>query len=376
MRRFVLPAALLAAALAGLVPAGCTGVGSEHSEGNKKRAVQPGDRLIILTNGESPFWDAGRQGMEAAAKDLELDKANLKIDFQVNDGTEDGQLDRLRQFASQSDVAAIAISVTKEDNAAIADQMRQLRKKGVHVLTTDSDTSRKKFRDAREAYIGTDNQEAGRQLGRCLKLLRPGGGEYVTFVGFTSAQNAKERVDGFAEGAGDKFKRVDNMGDEIDRNRAKENVRTAMTNHPNLAALVGIWSYNAPAIVGVLEDNAQQKEKRTLTVVAFDAEPIAIKKMGEGWIDAMAVQNPYDMGYQSTKLMKALVLDDQKTVKEMLPKLGQEGGDLYDTGLKIVVPDKGTSLKPETFDDKAKNVKGYKLSDFQEWMKKYNLTGS
>jgi ribose transport system substrate-binding protein len=373
MRRFVLPAALLAAALASAIPVGCTG--SDSTE-YKKRTVQKGDRLIILTNGESPFWDAGRQGMEAAAKDLELDKADLKIDFQVNDGTEDGQLDRLRQFNSQSDIAAIAISVTKEDNAAIADQMRQLRKKGVRVLTTDSDTSRKKFRDAREAYIGTDNQEAGRQLGHCLKVLRPDGGEYVTFVGFTSAQNAKERVDGFAEGAGDKFKRVDNMGDEVDRNRAKENVRTAMTNHPKLAALVGIWSYNAPAIVGVLEDNAQQKEKRTLTVVTFDAEPIAIKKMGEGWIDAMAVQNPYEMGYQSTKLMKALVLDDQKTVKEMLPNFGKEGGDLYDTGLKIVVPDKDSPLKPATFDNKEKNVKGYKLSDFQEWMKKYNLTGS
>jgi ribose transport system substrate-binding protein len=376
MRRFVIPAALLVSALAGLLTVGCSGSDSKQSEEYPKRAVQPGDRLIILTNGESPFWDAGRQGMEAAAKDLELDKAKLKIDFQVNDGTEDGQLDRLRQFASQSDVAAIAISVTKEDNAAIADQMRQLRRKGVHVLTLDSDTSRKKFRNAREAYVGTDNQEAGRQLGRCLKLLRPDGGEYVTFVGFTSAQNAKERVDGFQEGAGDKFKRLDNMGDEVDRNRAKENVRTAMTNHPNLAALVGIWSYNAPAIVGVLEDNAEQKKKRTLTVVTFDAEPIAIKKMSEGWIDAMAVQNPYDMGYQSTKLMKALVTDDQNTVKQMLPKLGQEGGDLYDTGLKIVVPDANSPLKPETFDDKDKNVKGYKLSDFQGWMKKYNLTGS
>jgi ribose transport system substrate-binding protein len=353
------------AGLALLCAAGC---GTNKATGQK--------RIMILTNGESPFWDAGRQGMEAAAKDLALDKAGLRIDFQVNDGTEDGQLDRLRQFSSQADIAAIAISVTKEDNAAIAEQMRQLRKKGVHILTIDSDTSRSKFRDARLAYVGTDNQEAGRQLGRCLKLLRPEGGEYVTFVGFTSAQNAKERVDGFAEGAGDKFVRKDNMGDEVDRNRAKENVRTALTNHPKLAALVGIWSYNAPAIVGVLEDNAEQKQKRTLTVVTFDAEPIAIKKMSEGWIDAMAVQNPYEMGYQATRLMNALVHDDQKTVKEMLPNLGQPDGDLYNTGLKIVVPDANSPLKPETFEDKAKNVKGYKLSDFQDWMKKYNLTGS
>jgi ribose transport system substrate-binding protein len=335
-----------------------------------------GKRIIILTNGESPFWDAGRQGMEAAAKDLELDKAGLKIDFQVNDRDEEGQLDRLRQFASQSDIAAIGISVTKENNSAIAEQMRLLRKKGVHVITIDSDSSRKKFRDAREAYVGTDNVLAGRELGRCARLLRPDGGEYVTFVGYTDAQNAEERVRGFAEGAGDKFVRKDNMGDQTKRDQAKENVRTALINHPKLTTLVGIWSYNAPAIVGVLEDNAEQKQKRTLTVVTFDAEPIAIKKMAEGWIDAMAVQNPYEMGYQGTRLMKALVQDDKKTIKEMLPNFGKDDGDLYDTGLKIVVPDSGSRLKPETFDDKAKNIKGYKLSQFQEWMKKYNLTGS
>jgi len=367
MRRLSVLSSLLVP-FAALALLGACGCGTNQATGQK--------RIIILTNGESPFWDAGRQGMEAAAKDLDLDKAGLRIDFQVNDRGEEGQLDRLRQFSSQSDIAAIAISVTKEDNAAIAEQMRQFRKQGVHVLTIDSDTSRTKFRDAREAYVGTDNVQAGRELGRCLKLLRPNGGEYVTFVGYTSAQNAEERVRGFAEGAGEKFVRKDNMGDETDRNQAKENVRTALINHPSVAALVGIWSYNAPAIAGVLEDNAEQKKKRTLTVVTFDAEPIAIKKMSEGWIDAMAVQNPYEMGYQATRLMKALVQDDQKTVKEMLPKLGQEGGDLYDTGLKIVVPDADSPLKPEAFDDKGKNVKGYTLSDFQEWMKKYNLTGS
>ena len=166
------------------------------------------------------------------------------------------------------------------------------------------------------------------------------------------------------------------MADQIERDQAKENVRTALINHPKLNTLVGIWSYNAPAIVDVLEDNAEQKQKRTYTVVTFDAEPIAIKKMAEGWIDAMVVQNPYEMGYQATRLMKALVQDDQKTIKEMLPKLGHEGGDIYDTGLKIVVPDAGSPLKPETFDNKEKNIKGYRLSDFQDWMKKYNLTGS
>ena len=123
-----------------------------------------------------------------------------------------------------------------------------------------------------------------------MQLLRPGGGEYVTFVGYTTAQNAKERVLGVKEGAGPKFVAKDNMGDELDRTRAKENVRNSLINHPRLNTLVCIWSYNAPAIIGVVEE---EKKRADVTIVAFDAEPIPIKKMGEGMIDAMVVQNPY-----------------------------------------------------------------------------------
>jgi ribose transport system substrate-binding protein len=254
--------------------------------------------------------------------------------------------------------------------------MRELKRSGVHVLTIDSDVSRSKFRGSRTAYVGTDNVEAGRVLGRCARALRPDGGEYVTFVGYPEAQNAEERVRGFQEGAGDKFRRDDNMGDQTDRAVAKRNVRTARSNHPNATTFVGIWSYNAPAIVNTLQEDEDQKKKRTYTVVVFDAEPQAIKQMGEGWIDAMVVQNPYKMGYDSTRLMKALAQGDQKTVQELLPNLGKEGGDIVDTGIKVVVPDDGSALKPAMFDDKAKNIKGYKLSEFQGWLKANNLTGS
>ena len=370
--------------LAGLI--GCGGTDADKSgsgPGTAKRVPGAGDeqsgetkRIIILTNGESPFWDAARQGLEAAKKDLKLGDAGLDATLEVNDGTEEGQLERLRQYASQPDIVAVGVSVTKEDNAAIARQLREMKDKGIYIITVDSDVNRSRFRDSRIAYVGTDNVEAGRELGRCAKLLRPEGGEYVTFVGFTSAQNAKERVQGFEEGAGDKFIQKDNMGDELDRTRAKDNVRTAFTNHPKLNTLVGIWSYNAPAIVGVIEaEKKAERGAKEISIVTFDAEPGAIKKMAEGWIDAMVVQNPYQMGYQGVRLMNALVRKDQKTVDEMLVGKSKEG-DLVDTGIKIVVPDAGSPLKPETFTNKEKKIEGYKLSDFQKWLQEFNLTGS
>lgn len=39
-------------------------------------------------------------------------------------------------------------------------------------------------------------------------------------------------------------------------------------------------------------------------------------------VDVMVVQNPYQMGYQGVRLLKALVQNDEKTIKEMLPNHG------------------------------------------------------
>ncbi len=333
------------------------------SSSNSSSSAEP--RYVVLMNGNSPFWDAVGHGLEKAGADL---KVNAVLEH--NDGLPEGQLAKLRQFATQSDIAALAISATDAANPAIADEMKKLRAKGVVVITVDSDLDRDRYRDARAAFVGTDNLMGGRALGITAKNLRPDGGAYVQFVGRTGAQNAIERMNGFTEGAGEAFKQLDRMGDETDRSRARENVRNAIRNHPDLNVLVGIWSYNAPAIVDIVKEmNLRDK----MTVVAFDAEPLAITQMGEGNLDAMVVQNPYEMGYQGIRLMKALKENDQKTVAQLLPNLGQPDGDLYDTGLKVVVPDEGSPLKPEMFDAKTQFLK---LSEFREWLNQFGLKGS
>jgi hypothetical protein len=59
----------------------------------------------------------------------------------------------------------------------------------------------------------------------------------------------------------------------------------------------------------------------------------------------------------------------------MFPNMGQPGGDILDTGLKVVAP-KGSALKPEMFESFGKSVEFLDLPSFQEWLKKYDLTSS
>lgn len=156
-------AAVLVAAVAFLVTlVGCGGQTSAPSAGTVKR-------LILLTNTDDPYWDACNAGLVAGARQAGLETRNLRMVMEKNDGTTQGQIERLRQFGSQSDIAGVAVSVIQGENLALAEEMRNLAAKGVPVITIDGDVDRERFRDARSYYIGSDNAVAGRLLGQATR---------------------------------------------------------------------------------------------------------------------------------------------------------------------------------------------------------------
>ena len=344
------------------------GTKSENAPTNAKR------RVVFVVNTDDPFWDACRQGLMEGERHFKLGESGLSASMEVPDGSIKGQIDRLRQLASQSDLAGLAVSAISADNPSIAEELDKFQKKGVHVITVDGDLLRTKFRSNRKYYIGTDNETAGEILGKAaagiLASRSKNTGGYVQFAGYTDNDNARSRMDGFKKGVGAAFAEKDRVSDETDRTRAQENVRNALSNHRDLVALVGIWAYNAPAIARTVESAGVKKD---MTVVTFDAQEAAIQEMEKGNIDAMLVQNPFDMGFQAVRLLSAMVLGNAAVEKEMFPKTGVDA-DIYTTGLRLVVPNSGSVLKADDFD--AKVVEFMKLDDFKKWLAKYNLKSS
>jgi ribose transport system substrate-binding protein len=350
-----------AAAIGAIFLSGCRGEAREETAAR---------RLIVLTNGTSPFWDAGAAGASKAAADLKLESSGLRVVVDRGDFTVETQIEKLKQYASSSDVAGVAISVTDENSPAIVEELRRLQKSGIKVVTIDSDVDRSTARDSRFAYIGTDNLVAGRELGKAAAAILPDGGEYTAFVGLKGATNARERIGGFKEAAGEKFKQLEVFGDGGESDTARKNVRDAISRQPGLDMLVGIWSYNTPAIVDVVKElNARDR----LKIVGFDADPPAIAGMHAGFVDVMLVQNPYQMGYQGVRLLAALLKDDRSTIRDILPKYGEENGDIHDTGLKIVVPNGSPAVDRSLFQS---NTQFLSLGEFKIWLEENGLTGS
>ncbi|MCC7490887.1 MAG: substrate-binding domain-containing protein [Fimbriimonadaceae bacterium] len=290
-----------------------------------------GKKIRIISNANSPFWDAVNTGLEAGAKE-----GGVEAELVRNDGTVPGQIKRLEEaLASKDQILGVAISVLQPDAQGILDGMKKLREAGVPVVTVDSDSQP----DYREAFVGTNNVAAGKALGEKAKELLPGGAKLCMFVGDPSSQNARDRKSGFEAGAGAKFKVVELYKDDTDVNKARTNVESAMVAHADVTLLVGIWSYNGPAIAAAVSTDKAQAEK--ITVLAFDAEPNLLPLLEAGKVRAALVQQPYEMGRQSVLLLKALATKDDATKSKMI----QDG--VVDTGFRVVTPETYAEFKKD-----------------------------
>lgn len=294
MKKFFLSALVFTCLL--LLAAACNQGGGSGSGG-----AGGGRRLAFVTNNASDFWTIARKGTEKA--DAELN--DVTVEFKIpSDGTAAEQK-RLVDDLLAKGVEGIAISPVDPDNQT---QMINETAGKVLVVTQDSDapTSNRAF------YVGTDNVAAGRQAGGLIKEALPNGGKIMLFVGKLDARNAKERTQGIREALqGSNIEIIDIRTDDTDRVRAKSNVADTMVKYPDVAALVGLWSYNGPAIVNAVREANKVGQ---IKIIAFDEEDETLAGVKDGSIYATVVQQPYEFGYQAIKMMDQYLKGDKAAV--------------------------------------------------------------
>lgn len=319
-------------------------------------------KVMFVTNSNADWWNAVEKGMQDGGAAFKVD-----VEMRRNEGSTQGQINLLQTALSLPDIQGVAVSVIEANAPGVADAMRELQKAGKIVITIDSDIE-EKATDARSAYIGTNNIKAGEAAGRAGAALRPQGGKTVVFVGTSSAANARERAEGFFKGAGAPFggKPLETFDDGGDHGKAATNVQNAVTKHPDLGVLLGLWSYNAPAIAEEVGKSPELRKKAT--VVTFDLDEAAVDHIEKGRIDVTVCQNPYEMGFQGVKLLKALIQKDQDAIKAVVPD-----GKSRDTGVRVIVP---SAESPVMKQNKAKGDDVITIEEMKAWLTSKGLKSS
>ena len=104
---------------------------------------------------------------------------------------------------------------------------------------------------------------------------------------------------------------LDTRTDLTDRARAKQNVEDTLIRYPDINCLVGLWSYNGPAILSAVKDANKQGQ---VPIVCFDEEEDTLQGIADGAIHATVVQQPYEFGYQSVRILAALARGDKSVI--------------------------------------------------------------
>jgi len=258
-------------------------------------------KVAFITNNPSDFWTIARKGCEKA--DAEL--TDVEVEFKIPSDSTAAEQRRIVDDLMAKGVSGIAISPVDPNNQT---QMINEISKQVLVITQDSDAPQSN----RACYLGTDNVAAGRQAGELIKEALPQGGKIMVFVGQSDARNAQERYQGIKESlAGSKVEIIDLRTDDTNRVRAKANVADTLVQYSDVACLVGLWSYNGPAIISALKDAGKIGQVK---VVCFDEEDETLAGVKDGSIYATVVQQPYEFGYQSVQMMAKILGGDRSVI--------------------------------------------------------------
>jgi ribose transport system substrate-binding protein len=311
MNRLAPVAALV---VASIVVSGCN---RGKDSADTKAKAKPS--YAFITNGAADFWEHARAGANAAGKEFNVDvvvitPANItdqtrKIEDLLTRGTE-----------------GIAISPIDPDNQGEAINKAAAQ---TNLITHDSDAPQTN----RLLYIGMDNYLAGLMCGKTLRDAMPEGGKIMIFIGRLDQDNAKRRrqgvVDGFLGGEADpkrsdppgseiasadkRFVILGTMTDQFDRAKAKANVEDAVTRYPDIGGMVGLFEYNPPLIIEALERVGKIGKVK---IMGFDENSLTLEGIKNGTVVATVVQNPYQYGYQSIKVLNALHKGDKKVIPE------------------------------------------------------------
>lgn len=292
MKRFFLFGVAVCAL--GFFSLGCGKDGSQTASGSGVKKL----RLAVVTNTKNDFWTTVRHGCNNAANNL----TNVEVDFRFFTGSTVKQQDSIVSNLVANGVNAIAISPIDADKQTHF--LNQIAAKTL-LVCVDSDAPNSK----RVSFIGTDNVIAGKQAADLLKAALPKGGKVMLFVGYPDAENAQDRIKGLTnELAGSKIQIIGTMSDATKTNVAEKNASSALKQHPDLAGMVGLYSYNGPAILKAVRAAGKAGHVK---IVCFDADAETLAGIADGNIYGTVVQIPTRIGYETINRMAKYLSGDK-----------------------------------------------------------------
>lgn len=248
-------------------------------------------RIAVIPKGLAhQFWLTIKAGAEAAAAE-----AGAEILWQgPNKETEVEKQINIVQDMISSKVDGLVLAACDEN--ALIPMVQRATDEGIPVITIDSGVAS----DLPLSFVATDNVAGAEMAARTLAELVGNGGNVGLIPFIKGAATSNMREEGFLKGIA-AFPDITvsaTLYCQSDVAKAMEVTQDMLTRTSDLK---GIFATNEPAAIGAAQAIKAAGKQDQVKVVAFDAAEEEITALKDGSVQALIVQNPYQMGYLGVK---------------------------------------------------------------------------
>jgi ribose transport system substrate-binding protein len=237
------------------------------------------------------FWQNTQAGALAAGKDL-------KVEIDWNGPPAETEYSRQIQILDAMIARRVdGIAIAAADRKALVAPVNRAVTAGIPVTVFDSGLDSHNYL----TFIATNNYEGGRMAARKLAELIGSEGDIAVLLHAPGSLSTMDRERGFRELIANEFPKIRIVAEQFgmsDRAKARAAAENMLAAHPGLK---GMFASAEPSSVGAALAIKQRELAGKVRLVTFDSSDNLLEHLKEGVIDAMLVQDPYKMGYESVK---------------------------------------------------------------------------
>lgn len=267
--------------------------------GNGQAAEDAQPQIAVIPKGTThQFWKSIHAGANKAGSEH-----NVEIIWQGPQKEDDRQLQIqvVQNFISRG---IDAIVLAPLDARSLAAPVEAAVKRGIPVVVIDSGLDS----EAHTSFVATDNQQGGALAAERLNEVLGGSGNIIMMRYQEGSASTTNREEGFLKRIGEV---APNLNMLSDNQYAGATIEKALQTAQNLLnkfpEVDGIFCPNESTVQGMLRALETSGRAGEVKLVGFDANETLIKGMRDGYIDGLAVQDPFNMAYEGVKTAVSII---------------------------------------------------------------------
>ncbi|HEY2759168.1 MAG TPA: substrate-binding domain-containing protein [Pirellulales bacterium] len=300
-----------------LVPtfAGCSGSSSDtkpQAADSTAPAAGKKYRIAVIPKASThEFWKSVHFGAQKAADEL----GNVEIIWNApaHDDNREDQVSVVQNFTTKH---VDGICLAPIDSGSLVSVVKQTKEAGIPVVIFDSGLEDP---DLYVSYVATDNHHGGQLAAEEMGKRLGGKGKVILLRYSPGSESTENREKGFLDTVAKQFPDIKVLSSD---QYAGTSEQSSLDKSESLLQkfgkdVNGIFAVNESSAAGMMKALVDAGLAGKVVYIGFDSSDRMVKALQDGNIQAIILQDPVNMGYQSVKAMVTHLKGEQ--VEKRIP---------------------------------------------------------